>query len=47
MPPLFVHQLTQILLRHILGEAADPMQARVAEMLFRPQKIARRTPTAR
>jgi hypothetical protein len=40
VPPLFVHQLTQILLRHILGEAADPMQARVAEMLFRPQKIA-------
>jgi hypothetical protein len=25
---------------HLLGEAADPMQARVAEMLFRPQKIA-------
>jgi hypothetical protein len=40
VPPLFVHQLTQILLRHILGEAAEPMQARVAEMLFRPQKIA-------
>ena len=40
VPPLFVHQLTQILLRHILGEAADPLQARAAEMLFRPQKIA-------
>lgn len=40
VPPLFVHQLTQILLRHILGERADPIEARAAEMLFRPQKIA-------
>lgn len=40
VPPLFVAQLTQILLRHILGEAADPLTARAAEMLFRTQKIA-------
>ncbi|HVO89966.1 MAG TPA: DUF6352 family protein [Casimicrobiaceae bacterium] len=40
VPPLFVAQLTQILLRHILGEDADPLEARAAEMLFRPQKIA-------
>jgi hypothetical protein len=40
VPPLFVAQLTQILLRHILGDAADPMDARAAEMLFRVQKIA-------
>jgi hypothetical protein len=40
VPPLFVHQLTQILLRHILGDAPEPLHARVAEMLFRPQKIA-------
>jgi hypothetical protein len=40
VPPLFVHQLTQVLLRHILGETAEPIQARMAEMLFRPQKIA-------
>ncbi len=40
VPPLFVQQLTQILLRHILGDAADPIEARAAEMLFRPQKIA-------
>lgn len=39
VPPLFVHQLTQIVLRHILGEAADPFEARVAEMLFRPQRV--------
>lgn len=40
VPPLFVHQLTQILLRHILGANADPIEARVAEMLFRVQKIS-------
>ena len=40
VPPLFVHQLTEILLRHILGTAADPIHARVAEMLFRTQNIA-------
>ena len=40
VPPLFVHQLTQVLLRHIMGEAADPIEARVAEMLYRAQKIA-------
>jgi hypothetical protein len=40
VPPLFVRELTQVLLRHILGEGASPMEARAAEMLFRPQKIA-------
>lgn len=40
VPPLFVHQLTQILLRHILGTDADPIEARAAEMLFRAQKIS-------
>lgn len=40
VPPLFVHQLTQILLRHVLGDRADPFEARCAEMLFRPQKIS-------
>jgi hypothetical protein len=40
VPPLFVHQLTQVILRHILGDNADPLEARVAEMLFRTQKIA-------
>ena len=38
--PLFVAQLTEIVLRHLLGDAADPLEARAAEMLFRPQKIA-------
>jgi hypothetical protein len=40
VPPVFVHQLTQILLRHILGADATAMQARAAEMLFRPQRIS-------
>ncbi len=38
--PVLVHQLTQVLLRHVLGDAATPLQARAAEMLFRTQKIA-------
>jgi len=37
--PLFVHQLTQVMLRHILGADAEPLEARAAEMLFRAQKI--------
>ena len=40
VPPLFVQQMTQVLLRHLLTADADPMEARAAEMLFRPQKIA-------
>ena len=38
--PVLVYQLTQILLRHVLGADASAMQARVAEMLFRTQKIS-------
>lgn len=38
--PLMVQQLTEVLVRHVLGDGVDPLQARVAEMLFRPQKIA-------
>ena len=37
--PLLVHQLTQIIVRHILGEDADPLEARAGEMLFRVQKV--------
>src|SRR5205814_8208166 len=40
VPPEFVHQLTQILLRHILGDSAAPMEARAAEMLFRTQRVS-------
>jgi hypothetical protein len=40
VPPLFVQELTQVILRHILGDAADPLEARAGEMLFRQQKIS-------
>lgn len=40
VPPVLVHQLTQILLRQVLGKQPDAMEARAAEMLFRPQKIS-------
>jgi hypothetical protein len=40
VPPPFVSQLSQILLRHILGDDADPLAARASELLFRTQKIA-------
>jgi hypothetical protein len=40
VPPMFVHHLTQVLVRHVLGEHATPIEARAAEMLFRAQRIA-------
>lgn len=40
VPPVFVHQLTQVLVRHALGNAATPMEARAGEMLFRAQKVS-------
>ena len=38
-PPLFVEQMTQIILRNILDGVADPMQIRSAELLFRDQVV--------
>ena len=40
VPPLLVQQLTQVLLRHILGSSATALQVRMAEMLFRSQSIS-------
>ena len=40
VPPLFVHETTRVLLRHVLGSAPDALEARAAEMLFRPQTVA-------
>jgi uncharacterized protein DUF6352 len=40
VPPVFVQQLTQIVLRHILGESVTPIECRAAEMLFRTQKVS-------
>ena len=38
--PVLVAQLTHVLLRHVLGDQATPMEARAAEMLFRTQKVS-------
>ena len=38
-PPLFVEQMTQIILRNIRDGVADPMQIRAAELLFRDQVV--------
>jgi hypothetical protein len=40
VPPVLVHQLTQVLLRQVLGKQPGAMEVRAAEMLFRPQKIS-------
>ncbi|ANI98942.1 hypothetical protein A8O14_01840 [Polynucleobacter wuianus] len=40
VPPLFVMQLAQIFVRHILGENAHPLEVRMGELFFRAQKIS-------
>ncbi len=40
VPPLLVHQLTQVILREALGDTASAAEVRAAEMFFRPQRIA-------
>jgi hypothetical protein len=39
VPPLFVAQLAQIFVRHILGDETDPLDVRMGELFFRTQKI--------
>jgi hypothetical protein len=39
VPPLFVDQLTHVILRNILDDCTDPMRPRAGEILFRPQKV--------
>ena len=39
VPPLFISQLAQIFIRHILGENCHPLDARMGELFFRTQKI--------
>lgn len=39
VPPLFISQLAQIFIRHILGEDCHPLDARMGELFFRAQKI--------
>lgn len=40
VPPLFIEQLAQIILRGILDGVEDPLEARAAELFFRTQKVA-------
>jgi hypothetical protein len=40
VPPLFIAQLAQIFIRHILGDDAHPLEARMGELFFRTQKIS-------
>lgn len=40
VPPIFISQITQIILRNILGATLYPLRVRCAEMLFRDQKIS-------
>jgi len=42
LPPLFINQLAQTILRGMLDGAGDPLQARAAELFFRPQKVSLR-----
>ena len=39
VPPLFISQLAQIFIQHILGEDCHPLDARMGELFFRTQKI--------
>jgi uncharacterized protein DUF6352 len=38
VPPLFLDQLAQIVLRNVLDGCADPLEARAAEVFYREQK---------
>lgn len=39
VPPLFIDQLAQILVRNVLDDCDDALQVRMAELFFREQKI--------
>lgn len=41
LPPLFLDQMVHVILRNLLGEAADGLRARAAELFFRAQKVTR------
>jgi hypothetical protein len=38
LPPLFMDQMTQVILRNVLDGCDDPLQARAGELLFREQR---------
>ncbi|HSD42161.1 MAG TPA: DUF6352 family protein [Burkholderiales bacterium] len=39
-PPLFIDQLVQIILRHVLESVEDPLEPRAAEIFYREQKAS-------
>ncbi len=39
IPPLFIDQMAQVVVRNILDGCDNPMRARAAELLFRSQKV--------
>jgi len=45
IPPLFIEQMTHVILRAVLDGAEDPLQARAAELFFRDQKLNLREST--
>jgi hypothetical protein len=40
VPHLFINQLVHVILRNALNDCADPFVLRVAELFFRPQRLA-------
>ena len=40
VPPLFIDQLAQVILRNVLDGIEDPLEARVGELFFREQKAS-------
>ena len=41
LPPIFLDQMTHVILRNILSDVKDPFQLRAAELLFREQNVTR------
>lgn len=39
IPPLFIDQLTHLIMRNVMSECEDAMQLRAAEIFFRDQKV--------
>jgi Family of unknown function (DUF6352) len=39
IPPIFLNQLVQVILRNMLDDCDDPLVLRAAELFFRPQKL--------
>ena len=39
VPPVFIHHTVQVILRSMLDGTADGLQARAAEIFFRPQRV--------